>query len=636
MRHKFLLLLILLVGASLRLIGLNNQSPPGLEHDEVAHWLINQKILAGDHAVYYTDAYGHEAGFHYLQTAVGLALGDNALSLRLPAAFCGLLTVAITYALTRRLFGRDVALTSAAFASVLFWPVFFSRLGLRAIALPVCSGLSAYCWWGGWQSLSARRQAMGLAWAGFWAGLSLYTYLAARAVPIFYALFIGYLALFYWQELRQRWRGVALFVALASLLAVPLVWYLVSHPGAEFRVAEVDAPLRALRDGDFGPVLHNAWQIVGMFGWSGDPLWRQNVAHWPVFEPLLALCFYAGLAGFLVRWRQMKEAFCLLWLATSVIPSVVTIDAPSSIRMINALPLFLAFPALFIHKFSDLSTVLPKLSTGRLSGLLGGLWIVYVAATAVMLFSIWPANTEVQFVWQEALTAAAGYLDTSPDTTPVALAGWSPDTMDEPTIHLSLHRQDLSLRYFGTVYPQITTLILPAGASSRLIRPTILPFAEPLETLLAGWQAGPHPHGSFTVYPLTAVPPLPDNANALLAGEIRWRGFQMSEACQAHFTTACDVLTFWQVTAPASGSRRFFVHALAGDGRLLAQHDGLDAPALFWQSGDILIQLHHLSATDEPIEQLRLGLYNPGTCPNCQRLLTADGADSLILWQAHP
>ena len=83
-RQRSLMVLLLLLGAALRLSGLNNGSPPGLEHDEVANWLIDQGILAGQHGVYFTAAYGHEAGFHYWQTLFVGLLGDNALALRLP------------------------------------------------------------------------------------------------------------------------------------------------------------------------------------------------------------------------------------------------------------------------------------------------------------------------------------------------------------------------------------------------------------------------------------------------------------------------------------------------------------------------------------------------------------------------
>jgi len=148
--HLWPMVVLLLLAAALRLIGLNNVSPPGLEHDEVAHWLINEQILAGNHAVYFTDAYGHEAGYHYFQTLFQILLGDNAFALRLPSVVLGLLGLAVSFALVRRLWGKDVALIAAAYLAILFFPIFYSRLALRAIALPVMSGLSAYFWWQGW------------------------------------------------------------------------------------------------------------------------------------------------------------------------------------------------------------------------------------------------------------------------------------------------------------------------------------------------------------------------------------------------------------------------------------------------------------------------------------------------------
>ncbi len=148
-----LLVLILLVATALRVVALDNFStpqgatPPGLEHDEVAHWLINRDILAGEHAIYFTEAYGHEALYHYAQAFFGAAVGDHTLALRLPSAYLGVLLVAVGYALGRRLFGVRMGLLSAAFLAVLLWPVFYSRLALRAIALPVVAGLSAVAWW---------------------------------------------------------------------------------------------------------------------------------------------------------------------------------------------------------------------------------------------------------------------------------------------------------------------------------------------------------------------------------------------------------------------------------------------------------------------------------------------------------
>lgn len=638
MSHRLALLCILLVSAVLRLYGLNNVSPPGLEHDEVAHWLINQDILAGHHAIYFTEAYGHEAGFHYLQAGFSYLTGDNALTLRLPAAYCGLLVVAITYALGRKLFGKEVGLLAMGLTAVLFYPVFYSRLSLRAISLPVFSGLSAYFWF---QASGFRVRVSGsptcnlplatcnFFLAGLFAGLSLHTYMAARAAPIFYALFVGYLALFHLKTLKQQWRGLAWFWLVFGVVGAPLVVYLLTNPGAEFRIGEVDAPLRALQAGDWRPILQNALQIVAWPGFVGDPLWRQGVAGLPLFTPVVAALFYGGVGWSLWNWRNGRFAFILLWAATAVIPSLVTVDAPSSIRIINSLPVLSLFPAVLIHRFRNLSTVYPYLSTvfAKLYPvLLIVLFFTDGGRTVQALFVRWPQNPEVQFVWQAALTEAAIYLDAeTADSSPVAVGGWSPATMDEPTMQLTLRRQDLSLRYFGSdsMTEPINTLILPASQSaSRLIRPTIRALAPALEAQLAVWGGVPQNMGHFVLYELAFPPTITPQvaADVVFAEQLHLLGYS---------TVADGVVTFWVVTAVPDAPRRFFVHALDGDGQIIAQSDSLDAPAQFWQVGDLLVQYHELGVATAV--SLRLGVYNPDSCPACQNLETADGQPYILL-----
>ncbi len=165
---------ILLIAAALRIVGVTQLSPPGITHDEVAHWLINQQILAGEHAIYFTDAYGHEAGYHYWQTLLGALMGDNALALRLASVYLGLIGVSVSFVLARKLFGWQVGIVAMGITAVLFFPVFYSRLGLRAISLPVFSGLSAYFWWRAWLisrepvlsriEVGAETQRKGVSW----------------------------------------------------------------------------------------------------------------------------------------------------------------------------------------------------------------------------------------------------------------------------------------------------------------------------------------------------------------------------------------------------------------------------------------------------------------------------------------
>lgn len=656
-RARIWLIPALLAGAFLRLYGLNNLSPPGLEHDEVANWLIDRAILAGDHAVYFTEAYGHEAGFHYVQAAFVALLGDNALALRLPAAFSGLLLVAVAYVLARRLFGFRIALISTGLLAVLFWPVFYSRLGLRAMALPLLSGLSAYFWWRGWDvDVGDRRLEIGpssrevavrqptsagprvaayLGLAGLFAGLSLHTYMAARVVPLFYALFHAGLILRDWARVRARWRQILLFWLTLLLVAAPLIVFLLAHPGAEYRISEVDAPLRALTEGNLRPVVDNFVDIAGMFGFSGDPLWRQNVAPQPVFDPLLAAFFYTCLGLSLAYVGDIRHLFLILWAFTATIPSIVTIDAPSSIRIINILPILTLLPAIIMHNLGHLSTKTEHLSTTPVDKwgvplLAIVLFLLHAGRTTRAIFVTWPAHEEVRFVWQEALTDAAGYLDDLPDAGAVAIGGWTPDSMDPPTMELALQRDDLALRFFD---PQQALLIPapPPGEVSRVFRPAILPLHPALHDALPAAAYKRRDEGSFTQYLFPKTPDLRPRfpAEAVFGGEIRFLGFTPGPKCaEAGDARPCQVVTYWHVLQVPDAARRIFLHALDEEGNQVANGDGLGAPATYWQPGDLLLQRHDLSLAQLASYTLRVGVYDPQTG---RRLATQDLGDSVLL-----
>jgi 4-amino-4-deoxy-L-arabinose transferase-like glycosyltransferase len=638
-RYRLILVAILLVAAILRIHGLDNVSPPGLEHDEVAHWLINREILAGNHGIYFAEAYGHEAAFHYVQAGFMALLGDNAFVLRLPSAFTGLLLVAVTFALVRRLFGLRNALLAAGLAAALFWPVFYSRLALRAIFLPLVSGFSAYLWWRGWLATTGaaggrrathHRRESGLIWfaaAGLLAGLALYTYMASRVLPLFYGLFLVYLLLCHRSALLKRKMGVALFFGVFALVAVPLLVYLLSHSGIESRIGEVDAPLRALMRGNLKPALENTLKVMAMFGLRGDPLWRQNIAYLPVFDVVVALFFGLGLVISLWRWRQARHMFVVLWLFTSAIPSIVTIDAPSSIRIINVLPILVAFPAIgleVIHLFRPLSTVFSYLSPVlRRNIAIVGLLLVFIwhiGRTWRGIFDIWPVNSEVQFVWQQALTEAAHYLDSDARDGSVAVGGWTPDTMDPPTMALTLKRDDLSLRFFD---PGRAVIVPPGG---RIVYPTALPLQATLAEPLLAQGIQPQPMGAFTLTDagpaysgLSSLPPLEEFADEL--DLLAYRANQVAGSLQ--------IVLVLRVEQPPGSSRRIFLHLVDESGEIVAQDDALGAPAQYWKAGDLIIQSHSLAlpAVSGGL-QIRMGLYDPGSG---LRLLTASGAEFMVI-----
>ena len=694
MRFRLSLLAFLLLAAFLRLYGLVTISPPGPAHDEVANWLIDRAILAGKHGVYFTEAYGHEAGFHYWQTLFVALVGDNLLGLRLPAAMLGLLGVCVTYVLLKSIFGKYIALVAAGMTAALFMPVFYSRLGLRAIMLPVTAGLSAFFLWRWLLSISpsfrsalpgSQRPDSTFYWiylllAAAFAGLSSYTYMASRALPIFFAGFVVYLLLFHLKVIRESWKGWLMFGLLYLLLSLPLILFLQGTPGADFRVGEVDGPLRALLIGDPRPVLANTWAILRGFGWSGDPLERQNVMIQrggpsrpaPIFGPINALLFYLGLFYSIWRLRDPKHGFLLIWVGAAIVPSVLTIDAPSTIRMILLLPILGGLPVLglgvliyvgirmvsnrlhgtqglfyqqLIHNYPQLSTDYGELSTAfskkRWVFLLTILTIL-VSTFRTMTYSYvnWPASDEVQFVWQAAFDQIAQDLDQrikngEPQGGDAVIVGWSPDSLDFPSLQLVMSQErSVKLRHVGGV-GAVSTMILPVDPF-LIYRPTALPLDPHLETALSHILIDPEANRSDQ-FEVTYGRPI---AMRQTVGEaVLDLGFVHPENNSLQLflegvsfieeePETLALITTWRVAGEDAGAAknvRTFVHLVDGDGRLLSQHDGLDAPARFWQDGDTIIQIHRLSFHDAG-QNLRIGLYLGGTPPN-PRFLTADGQE---------
>jgi hypothetical protein len=245
----------------------------------------------------------------------------------------------------------------------------------------------------------------------------------------------------------------------------------------------------------------------------------------------------------------------------------------------------------------------------------------------------------VQFVWQQALTEAAGFLDSSTETGPVAVGGWTPETMDPPTMDLTLKREDLKLRYFD---PQ-QSLLLPNqknGQLSRIVLPAVLPLAPGLETVLGEISNGPTSLGNFLYYELpgrtSSRPQYP--GETLFDEEIRFIGYQTVSSGEnmqiaGDSTDEADeiqLITFWRVEEATTEPRRIFLHVVSAiDNKIITQDDALGAPSQYWQPGDVILQQHTLvlPVNSGPYD-LRLGIYNP---LSGRRLVTDDGKNFVTL-----
>jgi len=646
--------LILLLAAVLRFWALGDV-PPGLAHDEVANWLIARDILAGRHAIYFTAAYGHEPLYQYAQAATVALFGDHWLGLRYPSAAFGLLGLAATYVLVRRLFGASVALLTAGWLAVSFWPLFYARVALRAITLPFTAALAAYfllraipladrqhlAGRGDRAPTDHRRWGGAVDWAlaGLFLGLSLYTYMAARVLPAIVVAFLIYACLVSPDAADQAgadldaadrrrsgstfaWSGLLTFLLATAIVSAPLAIWLATHPGAEYRISEVREPLDRLLAGDPSLVWGNLVANFKLFTFAGDPWPRQNLPGRPVFaEPLSGILFYAGLIIALWRWRDRRYGFLLLWLAGALVPSVVTSDAPSSIRDILGLVVVFAFPALALVEICRWAQRRVG-RAGRGTPVVGLLVLVpCLFLTARDYFLIWPAHDVVRFDYQAQLTAVAHRLDELPSGTPVAVAGLSVHTMDGPGLDLAARRDVCHVRLCDTR----ETLVIPAGRAPWLFVPQVVPLDADLRRRLLRWGAvedAAVAEAPFVGYRLRrdlgrleTAAALPDGASVALpvsfGGRLAFLGYEWLQGDLAAGDTAA-LLTYWRIESPADVTLKVFVHLTEDGGEVVTQHDGLGSPPRGWQTGDVIVQRHVLPLpSDTPPGSLTptLGVY---------------------------
>ena len=217
----------LLVGIFFRTYRLN-AIPEGLNHDAAWNGLYAIRITPIVDLIpepYVNEAFGRETLFHHIIALFQMVFGPSQLAIELAAVSVGVATLVVFYFLVRRLFTVDIALVASFLLSVSGWHMTFSRAGWRAILVPLFAALVFFFLV---KAFSGRRPGDFIL-AGVMMGLSLYTYDAARIIPIAAALYILY------EVAREPAFLRTHFVHLAALLAsflvsfAPMGWYALHH-----------------------------------------------------------------------------------------------------------------------------------------------------------------------------------------------------------------------------------------------------------------------------------------------------------------------------------------------------------------------------------------------------------------------
>lgn len=326
---------LIIIAAFLRLYNLET-TPPGLYPDEAMNGNnALEAVRDGTFKLFYPENNGREGLFINIQALFLAATGVNEpWMLRLPSALIGILTVLGAFYLFREL-ARASGLANDFIISYLgsfliatsVWHIIFSRIGFRAVMAPFFIVWAVYFLLRAVRTGSLKSASL----SGVALGLGAHTYIAYRALPLLFLLFIPRL-----RELANGWRIAGLFVLAAALFAAPLLGYFALHP-EDFlgRTGQLSVAASATPFQDLG---RNVVLTLGMFHVAGDWNWRHNIAGRPeLFWPVGAL-FLLGIAVG-IKQRAFYDKILFAWFGLALLPVVVSNEGiPHALRAILMIP----------------------------------------------------------------------------------------------------------------------------------------------------------------------------------------------------------------------------------------------------------------------------------------------------------
>ena len=665
-----LIIAVLLIAWGLRLAALE-EVPPGWRDDELINiHTLSSKVLEGQFPLYYLGASGHEPLYHHLHAGVHALFGFNVLSGHVLSVMFGTLSIALTYSLVRRLFHRDAAtaIVASLTLAVSFWSLMYSRTGIRHISLLPFMLATFYMLW---RQIDAEKPRIpGWIVFGVLLAASIHTYTASRVVPVLVVVFAGYLALSHRDQFYTHWRGIGLALVVTGVLVTPMGVIIarsrtalaIEGIGADARVAELAQPLRALGDGDPGPVIDSTVKTLGMFHASGDPEWLYNIPGRPVFNLLGGVLLWGGVLLCLYRWRESRHFFLLIWLGLGLSPAFISVPPASLGHTIVAQPVAFILPALTVTEIGH--GLRSQASTGLRRRLaVFGSWalvLTFVVTNGVRdiegYFRTWPAEEMVRILYRADYRDIAGYLDSRPELEDVAVGSSLMGPWDRLALTVDTGREDVDIRLFD---PR-RALVWTADGDLNTVILTLWPDPAPeieaaldllhvsAENLLKDLKRHEvHPVGSGPEA-LSDLCRLGGGDGNVEQGPHRFgNGLELTGSCWLDPIGSAGseivLLTMWVVAGPLhlppmplianpppprtyAGPRlAAFAHLEAsgpadgetqGQGKAVVADDGFWVDPLTLRSGDRFIQIHRFNIGEEvPLQssRVKLGLYDPKT-----------------------
>ncbi|HQE92246.1 MAG TPA: glycosyltransferase family 39 protein [Anaerolineae bacterium] len=607
------IILITLLAAFLRLYHID-RLPPGDGYDPAYYGIDALEILRGARPIFLLTNFGREALFSYLVAVWVLIFGPTALAVHLASAVVGILTIPAIYFLAEELFFEETppvrflgSVSAALMVAVSYWHLNWSRYGVRAILVPFFAAWTIYFLWRGLRTQS--RWVCGA--CGVMLGLSLYTYQAARLLPVL--VVIGFICHFVQRRAfaRRDVENFLIIVGISMVIFAPLGWFFIEHPGAfseRIQQAAVLRPSQSTAENEqaFRQQLMNA---LLLFGIRGDAEPYSTIPGRPVLNIFFAGLFYVGLVICLIQYKKPRYMLVLAWWVVMLVPAALAGRGAEAKRAIGTLP---AVALLIAITVVSLWKIVPRRSTNaspRLrrymqpmyAGLLVGGFVYSGMVTFHDYFVTWAANPNLFTHFEVGISMIGEYIRTLPADEQIYV---SPDTPDHPGIRFHSGLRDNVEGYNGRV-----CIVMPAKTTTHttyIIAPS--KDKQGLAQLQAHYPQGqivyngPGNYGepyfrAFRVPAQSTVYITPTHPLSIQWGpSIQLLGYDMDETAFLPGNTV-RLNLYYQGNAPVAINYTAFVHLLgptdpASGSPLWAQNDSEPCHAFYptslWKAGEII------------------------------------------------
>lgn len=276
-------------------------------------------------------------------------LGPSALSIRLLSPLVGALTVAATFLIGQRLWGREVGLIAAVLLLGSSFHLQYSRIGMTnvwdGLLALLTLGLVGIAWQNG---KSANGRFLWLM-AGTAVGLNAYLFSNSHLMPLILIVLLGLAVWFNRPTVSRQWSHMLAAVLLALVIALPQMLYYNNNPTIFMERFNALSILggqtgwlsqEAARTGVSQAALLRQQIVDGLLSFTYG---LDKSGSYRPERPLLslgtAIFFTLGTIFAVVRLKQFRYSMLLTWLLIPLIfGSALLLESPSSHRLIIAAP----------------------------------------------------------------------------------------------------------------------------------------------------------------------------------------------------------------------------------------------------------------------------------------------------------